>query len=235
MLNVQGWIIGSTALAVLLLCVIFGLFFMVKSKQLNAKLLYYAGFMVIFTGLFYLGSTSEFLSFIIFSQHLDPTYRLQGILAYCWVAPAVLLAMYLGVNLLDLKRKGIILGIYFVLALFFEIYLFAFPRESFDVSLEKPQEELSDVNFVLGSPTFILIIIFLLSALLFNGIGCLIKSKQSTGDLRKKFLCLSLGFIIFVVCGALDSLIAPGISLIFIRAGMVIYSLFIFIGLKPTK
>jgi len=142
--------------------------------------------------------------------------------------------MYLGVNLLELKRKRLILGIYLVLALIFEIFLFAFPQASFNISLENPQEELSDVNFVTGSPTFILIIIFLLSNLFFNGIGCFIKNRQSTGLLRKKFLSLSLGFIIFVVCGVLNSLIAPGVGLIFIRAGMVVYSLFIFVGLKPV-
>lgn len=190
--------------------------------------------MVIFTGLFYLGATTEFLSFLLLNQHIDNTHRLQGILAYAWVAPAVLLAMYLGANLLEIKRKGLLLGIYFVLAMIFEFYLFLFPMDSFNVTLENPNEDLSDVSFILGSPTFILIIVFLLSDLFFNGIGCFIKSRQSTGLLKRKFLYLSLGFIIFVISGALDSLIAPGIGLIFVRAGMVIYSIFIFMGLKPT-
>ena len=68
--------------------------------------------------------------------------------------------------------------------------------------------------------------------LVFLSIGFLIKAKQATGELRKKFLYLSLGFFIFVVVGALDSLVAPGPILGVIRGVMMTFALWMYLGFK---
>ena len=93
---------------------------------------------------------------------------------------------------------------------------------------------LIDSSFVYGSITFILIVVFLASALIFTGVGFLIKSIQSTGAVRQRFAFLSIGFIVFVICGALDSLVAPGLGLIIVRGGMICYAWFMYFGLKTA-
>jgi hypothetical protein len=77
-----------------------------------------------------------------------------------------------------------------------------------------------------------LIAIFLISTLIFEAIGFAIKAKQATGELRKKFSFLSLGFFIFVICGALDSIIPAGIAIGFIRVITMTFALWMYLGLK---
>ncbi|KKK46082.1 hypothetical protein LCGC14_0563680 [marine sediment metagenome] len=50
--------------------------------------------------------------------------------------------------------------------------------------------------------------------------------------IRRNFLFLSLGFLIFVIAGAGDSLISPGVTLVFIRIAMVSSSWMLYIGFK---
>ncbi|MFX0071346.1 MAG: hypothetical protein ACFFAO_09680 [Candidatus Hermodarchaeota archaeon] len=235
MVSTTAWIIGGTALGILILCCIFGIFFLYKSKQLEADLLIYAGLLTIFTGLFYLGATAEFLSVVLTGYSLDNSYGLHGILAYMWVAPAVIVAMYLGSELMIPNKKKVIVGIYLILGIIFELFLFLDTMNAF--TFDDPAvmgQDLRDSSFNRNHPTFYLLAFFLLSALVFEGIGFAIKAKQASGDIRTKFVYLSFGFVIFVLCGALDSLITPGIGLIFVRSGMLIYAWLVYLGLKPA-
>jgi len=91
---------------------------------------------------------------------------------------------------------------------------------------------LIDASFNRTHPTFILVGVFLVSALILLGIGFAIKAKQSTGLLRKKFTYLSIGFIIFVVCGALDSILTLPVAIGVVRVVMMTFALFMYLGLK---
>ena len=73
---------------------------------------------------------------------------------------------------------------------------------------------------------------FLVAALIFLAIGFLIKAKQATGELRKKFTYLSIGFFIFVFCAAFDSIFPPDIAIGFARAIMMTFALWMYLGLK---
>jgi hypothetical protein len=231
MVSLTGWLIGGTGMGVIIFCTIFGIFFLYKSKKMKASLLTYSGILTIFTGLFYLGAASDFLSVLITGNNLNNEFGLHGILAYMWVAPAVILAMYIGAELIFPDKKKIILVVYSILGIIFELFLFLDTNNAFTFTLN---EDVIDSSFNRTHPTFILIVLFLISNLIFEGIGFAIKAKQASGDIKKKFIFLSLGFIIFVICGALDSLVAPGIWLILIRTGMIIYAWLIYLGLKPS-
>ncbi len=230
MVSTTGWLIGGTALSVLTFGLIFGIFFIYKSKKIGADLLYYAGILVIFTGLFYLGATADFLSVLFTGNNLDNTFGLHGILAYMWVAPAVVVAFYLGAEIIAPKKRKIITVIYSILGVIFELFLFLDTNNAFTFALN---EDVIDSSFNRTHPTFFFIAFFLISVFIFLGIGFLIKAKQATGDIRKKFAFISLGFMLFVICGALDSLVAPGIFLIIIRIGMISYAWLVYLGLKP--
>ena len=234
MISYSGLLDGLTATGVIISSCVFGLLFFYRSIKLKAKLLTYAGLMTFFAGLLYLGPFSDFMSILLTGDNLENpvTIGLYGRLSYMWVAPGLIFAMYIGAELIKPDKKWYIMSIYIVLGVLFELFLFLDTMNSFTFILKNPGEDLTDTSFVFGHPTFILIAIFLLSVLIFNGFGFLRKSFQSTGIIRRNFLFLSLGFLIFVIAGAGDSLISPGVTLVFIRIAMVSSSWMLYIGFK---
>ncbi len=230
-LSLEGWLNGSTALIVLIFDIIVGSYCFYRSRKLNAKLLAVAGGTILFTGTLWLGPSTDFLTILITGANLNPIW-LYGMLSYMWTAPAVFFAMYLGAELLIPNRKMIVIIIYLILGILFEIFLFTNLEGSFDFTLPAtPGEDLIDTSNKIG-PTFLLIAIFLLSVIIFNGIGFLRKAVQGTGVIRKKFLSLSIGFIIFAVATVFDALIPPGLLLPIVRVGIIISGILLFYGIK---
>jgi hypothetical protein len=140
--------------------------------------------------------------------------------------------MYLGGSLLIPKKKWFLVVGFLVLGVIFEYFLWFHATDSFIWVLVTPGQDLIDASFVRTHPTFLLIAFFLIASLVFLGFGFLIKAKQATGELRKKFIYLALGFIIFVVCGALDSIVPPGIAIGFVRGIMMTFALWMYLGFK---
>ena len=235
MLSATAWLIGGTGLITMVISIIFGLFFIYKAKKLDAKLLYLTGLLIISTGLLYLGASATFLCMLFTGKNIPNETGVHGLLSFTSIAPGIVCGMYLGSELLAPKKKKIIVGIYAIIAVVFEIILYICPRCALKFTNEDSSTDLIDSSFVLLYPTFIFVVVFLISILVFCGIGSLIKAQQASGDLKKKFRFLSLGFTIFVISGALDALVAPGIWLIFIRLGMITYAWLLYFGLKPAK
>ena len=150
-----------------------------------------------------------------------------------WFPGVVLFAMFFGAELIMPKKKWYIFSIYLVLGIIFEVFLLLDLSGSitYDTPLT-PGEDLINDNLVFESVAGILVLIFLLSILIFDGIGFLSKSIQSTGVLRKKFFLLSLGAFIYIIGGILDGLFPPGLYLIFIRAAMAVSALLFYVGVK---
>ena len=133
------------------------------------------------------------------------------------------------------KKKWLLVGIFVVLGILFEYFLWFDTIDSFDlleVEAGFEGEKLINASFETLHPTFLLVAVFLVSALLFLGIGFAIKAKQATGMLRKKFIYLSVGFIIFVLSGALDSIIELPLAIGLIRVVMATFALWMYLGLK---
>ena len=228
----EGFLDGGTAALIVLSSVAFGIFSFYKSIKLNAKLLSIAGLAMIFVGFLWLGPTVDFIYILLGLDNINPVVYVR--LSYLWVAPALLFAIYLGGELLMPKKKWILLTIYVALGIAFEYFLWFDTINSFKQPIEAkfPGNTIIDASFNTSHPTFILIAIFLVSALFFLGIGFAIKAKQSTGLLRKKFIFLSVGFIIFVLSGALDSIIKVVEVIGIIRVVMATFALWMYLGLK---
>ena len=231
MVSQLGLLDGITAIGVLTSSILCGAISLYTAKKLNAKLLYPAGLSMILSGLFFLGPTTDFILVVMTRKNISPIY-LYGILSYMWVAFSVIPTMYLGSELIVPEKKKIITGIYIILGGIFQLVLFLDTSNAFTFTLGVPGEDLIDASFNRAHPTYFFIIFFLLSTLIFCGFGFLIKAKQATGLLRKKFLLMSLGYIDFVIAGTLDSLFAPGIMLFFVRIAMMCSPWLIYIGLK---
>ena len=227
----EGWLDGLTASLIILSSAFFGLLSLYKSIKLKAKLLSIAGILMFFVGFLWLGPTIDFFVKLITDNNIEPV-EVYVLLSYTWVPFALFFAMYLGGELLLPKYKWVLVGIYLVLGIIFEYFLWFQTVESFDYIEVLVEDGLIDASFNQGHPTFIMVAVFLVSALVFLGIGFAIKAKQSTGLLRKKFTYLSIGFIIFVVCGALDSILETPWTIGVTRVVMSSFALFMYLGLK---
>ena len=186
---------------------------------------------MIFVGFLWLGPTIDLFLVLFTGSNISP-FSTYSILSYLWVAPALIAAMYLGGELILPRGKWILVGIFVVLGAMFEYFLWAQTNDSFTWVLTNPGKDLIDASFVRTHPTFLMIAVFLVAALIFLGIGFFVKAKQATGELRKKFIYLGIGFTIFVVCGALDSIIKLPLAIGIIRVVMSSFALFMYLGLK---
>ena len=235
-ISAEGLLDGLTSAGIVLSATIFGLFSLYKAIKLKAKLLGVAALTMFFVGLLWLGPFIDLISLLIREEnigHPPNDYEIYVYLSYMWVAPTLVFALYLGSELIWPKGKWILVGIYIVLSVVFEWFLWFYTNDSFaELAPEIENETIIAASFERAHPTYILVVLFLLSALVFLGIGFLIKAKQATGDLRRKFLFLSIGFIIFVLAGASDSLIEPGPILWIIRGIMMTFAIWLYLGLK---
>ncbi|MCJ7651609.1 MAG: hypothetical protein MUP85_23625 [Candidatus Lokiarchaeota archaeon] len=233
MVSELGLLDGLTATGIILSATIFGFLSLYKSIKLKAKLLTIAAITMFFVGFLWLGPTIDFFMVLITKSNL-PNDFIYTVLSYTWVAPALVVAMYLGSSLMAPKRKWIVVGIFIALGIVFEYFLW-FQNDASFRDLPMPilgSGDLIDARFETGYYTFFLIAIFLLASLILLGIGFFIKAKQATGELRKKFIYLGVGFTIFVVCGALDSILTIPVAIGVVRVVMMTFALWMYLGLK---
>jgi len=232
--DINGWIDGITASGVVLLGIIFGLFFIYKSRKTGAKLLLYLGLANILAGLMFLGVFLDFL-LVLFSKHNMENNGMVALLSYIWFAPVMITAMYIGAELLTPKIKQHILILVLVISIFFEIIIFMDPLNSFNFNPEPtlvPDKNLIDYNVNLLTLAGILMGGLLFLVIIFLGFGFLIKGLKSSGELRKKFLFLSAGSLCFCIFGLLEGLIEPGFLVILVRIGYLSSFWFMYLGLK---
>ncbi len=182
-----------------------------------------------------LGVFTDFIVVLATETNLDNTYGLVGILSYIWFAPVMVLALYIGAELLLPKKKWYLMTIIIIICIVFVILFFMDPMGTFNfVPPTVLGESLIDYNVNILTPAGIIMAILLLAVLILLGFGFLIKSIQSTGVLRKKFLFLSLGAICFCIFGLLEGLTAPGdiVMVIIVRIGYLISFWLMYYGLK---
>ena len=233
MLTLFGWIDGITASGVVIFGFIFGFFFLYKARKSSAKILTILGIVNILAGLMYLGVFVDFLVVLATENNLDNTYGLVGILSYIWFAPVVILALYIGAELLIPKRKWYLMIVIIIICVVFEILFFMDPMGTFNFVDPLFQGELLiDYNVNMFTPAGIIMAIMLLTILIVLGLGFLIKSFQSTGVLKKKFLFLSFGSICFCIFGLLEGLTELGLIVIFVRIGYLSSFWLMYYGLK---
>lgn len=236
MLEPIGWLDGLTALSVVIAGTFFGLLSFYKSIKLKAKLLGMTGLCLICIGYTLLGPAVDFLNILITDNNLTP-FWLYGLLSYPWAAPLTIFALYIGGELMIPKKKWYLVSSYTILSIIFEAILFyyTFTNPYYIYVYPDPLPtgtELLNSSLKLASLPFILMLIFLLTGFIFNGFGFLRKSFQSSGELKRKFLYLSLGWFFFIICGALDGLLDTGIITFFVRIGTIISIVFMYIGIR---
>ncbi|MHA1688952.1 MAG: hypothetical protein ACTSYC_03555 [Promethearchaeota archaeon] len=231
-LSSVGWLNGITATGVFFFSCLFGLFFIYKARVKKIRLLYYLGLVYINAGLVYIGDTIDFITILITETNFE-NYELLGLLDWMWFPPAVICAIYIGFELIELKGRKIFNLVYIAMGIVFEIFLFVDLQGTITYDIPtNPGEDLFNDNIVFESVPSILALIFLISIIIVLGFGFMSKAIQSTGVIRRKFLFLSLGAFIYTIGAILDSLFSPGVILIVLRAGMILSAWLFYLGLR---
>ena len=231
-MELLGWLNGISAMSVVTINLIIGFFSLYKANKLKAKLLTITSLTIIFVGLLWLGPTIDFLKILITDTNIDPVW-VYPLLSYMWAAAGITFGMYIGGELLMPKKKWILVGIFIILSIAYEYFLFSDPQKSFEYVVPSPLgSDIIDTSSNYSYFTSYFLILFILSILIFNGFGFLVKAKQATGILRKKFFYLSIGFIVFAVVVIFDSVVPPMIALFIVRFGIIISSILLYLGIK---
>ncbi|MEE9378435.1 MAG: hypothetical protein V3V33_10410 [Candidatus Lokiarchaeia archaeon] len=231
-MELLGWLNGISALGVVIINLLIGFYSLYKSIKLKAKLLTVTALTILFVGLLWLGPTTDFLKILITDTNIEPVW-VYPLLSYMWAAVGITLGMYIGGELLMPKKKWILVGIFIIFSIAYEYFLFSDPLASFEYVVPSPLgSDIIDTSSNYSYPTSYFLIVFILSILVFNGFGFLVKAKQATGILRKKFLYLSIGFIVFAVVVIFDSVVPPMIALFIVRFGIIVSSILLYLGIK---
>ena len=235
-----GWLDGISATGVLAINIIIGLFSFYKSRKLKAKLLTITSLTIFFIGLLWLGPTTDFLKILITGTNIESVWFypvavpvLYPILSYMWAAPGIFFGMYIGGELLMPRKKWYLLTIFLIISIAYEYFLFINPQGSFEFVVPVPSgSDIIDTSSNYSYPTAYFLIVFIFSILIFNGIGFLSKGFKATGMIKKKFLYLAFGFILFAIIVTFDALVPPGILLSIVRFGIIVSSILLYLGIR---
>jgi hypothetical protein len=232
-LSFEGWLNGLTASGVFLFSVIFGLFAIYKARKTHSNPLLYLGLTYFFAGLIFTGDFLDFVTVLITQTNIDNSSGIIGLINWMWFPGVAIFGMFFGAELIVPKKKWTIFTIYLILGIIFDALLFLFPLDALTYTTPDPLgSDLINDSLIFESLVGILALIFLVSILILDGFGFLRKGIQGTGIIRRKFYYLSLGALLYIMGGILDGLFDPGISLIFIRAAMIISALLFYLGVK---
>jgi len=232
-LSFEGWLSGLTASGVFLFSIIFGLFAMIKARRTKSNPLFYLGLTYFFAGLIFIGDFLDFVTVLVTLTNIDNSTGIIGLINWMWFPGVVIFGMFFGAELIILKRKWIIFVVYLILGIVFDVLLFMDPFGAFTFTEPDPLgSDLINDSLILESIPSILALFFLVSILILDGFGFLRKGIQATGTIRRRFFYLSLGALFYIVGGILDGLFDPGITLIFIRALMIISPILFYLGVR---
>ncbi|MFX0077127.1 MAG: DC1 domain-containing protein, partial [Candidatus Hermodarchaeota archaeon] len=154
-----------------------------------------------------------------------------------FVPISFLIIFYVAAEILIPKKKILILIIYAILCLIFELSIFLDPFGNITfIEPITPGRELIDDSLTFGSPASLIGFIFTLTGFFFNGLGLLLKGIRSSGVVSRKYKQLAMGYLIINVSALLDFIGIPEIIFI-VRIGSLSVVWLFYLGLReePEK
>ncbi|MFX1400752.1 MAG: TIR domain-containing protein [Promethearchaeota archaeon] len=240
MLRILGWLNGVFITFKIFLGIFIGILFAYKGRKRNVKLLYYFAIAFFCSAIVVLPYFYDFINILLWDINSDPYYL--GIWSFVVAGPYLVILIYVGIDLLLKKKKWYILSIYIILTGVY-IILFTFNTHSILI-IEYPLswgvplgEDLISIRLPFDSPQFYIFIILFATLLIFNTLGCFIKSRL-TKDLllRKTYLLISLAFFFFFLTEAIEVFLTP-VLLKFITRPLfsVLSALLVYLALVPKR
>ncbi|MBD3255023.1 MAG: hypothetical protein GF383_08010 [Candidatus Lokiarchaeota archaeon] len=232
-LSLIGWINALSASGLVVFGTLFGIYILYKAKKTDARLIYYLGFTVISAALGWLGNLVDFITILLTSRNMANPHGIYIVLSNVWLPLTIVLAIYVGIELIMPEKTKFILPVFIVLALIYEFFLLIDPFGSYNFVYPTPNgSNLIDEILITFSPLGILTIVFIVSVAVFIGIGFLIKAIQSSDKIRTNFVIISLAAFLFILFGMLDTSggLFPTIFLVFIRLGILSSLVLMYLG-----
>lgn len=216
--SLNAYLAGITALLISLTGYITAYNSIKRGKRDNHPLLIMVGLLLAGMGSLYTGTNASFISLLITNQNLPK--NLVGQLCYFWAPITITIGVYVGMNVIkqSLAKKFTIV---YALTIPFYLYGLIFDAEN-TIGSAIPEEiggGLIDINLL--SYIKLITAIYLVSTLIVLGIGFLLLGIKSAGAVRRKGFLLAAGYILFVVCGAIDSLVDFSAFIVIVRFFMM--------------
>jgi hypothetical protein len=227
---------GISASAILFTGYLTGILTIAKGAKRKAPLMVWSGLFLMLMGQFYLGTVVSFIKILLTGTNLVTPY-LAARLAYAMAPVAITIAMHVGFSMIKPKWRKPVVAIFAASAVWYWIGLFVYPRPDLTnnpwfITIEQIPftggTELVDIS--LQSWVLILTALYLVSLLVFNTSGLLILAKNSSGIIKKKAIIQAIGYFIFVIIGAVDSLVPLGHWIFIPRIIMVIGYILLYVG-----
>lgn len=234
MLDTISLISGISASAILFTGYATGILTIIKGAKQKASLMVWSGLFLMLMGQFYLGTVVSFVKLLLTGTNLVTPY-LAARLAYAMAPVAITIAMYVGFSMVRPEWRKTVVAIFAASAVWYWIGLFV-PRFQ-EITIEQIPftggVELVDIS--LQSWVLILTALYLVSLLAFNTSGLLILASKSSGVIKKKSIIQAIGYFIFVIIGAMDSLVPLGQWIFIPRIVMVIGYILLYFGYTIKK
>jgi len=190
------------------------------------------GFLIFTSSLTYLGVSLDFFTIILTGFNIDNSNGFQALITYLWTPPIVILAIYIGAEIVIKKNKIPFLLIFGILGLVYEVIIFLNPFNSLISTNEVSGEKLIHTNIIFGTPLFFIMGFFMISIVILVDVSLLLRGLKSKGIIRKKYLMLSVGFTTYQLITSFDAFSYPGVFLIIIRGSIFVCFLIWYLALK---
>ena len=241
MVSSTGMIDGFLAIVIVVLCILIGIFSILKSKTTLQKI---TGIVIICMGLTMLGPMIDFFTLLATNINTE-LWEIYPILGYIWILPILVLGVIMGAEAILPGKKKLLIIISALLGIIFEIVLFytvmnedpmVFIKS--DTSILNPNESLLNMRIIieemLGIILIVSMIICLVMIFIIDGIGFMQKAGESSGVIKNKFILISLGWILFIVFGVIDSIIDLGDLISIPRMLIIISAGCLYLGTRPS-
>jgi len=215
----NGLFSGISASIILITGYLAALGCLLRGKKQNSKLLKFAALFLICGGSFYLGTVCSFANLLLKGTNLSEP--IVGQLCYSWAPIGICSSMYVGLTMMKQKLVKPICIFFALTAPIYWIGLWFFPSLtiSSDVIEANLAGNLIDIQLIGYINTMTAAYLLSFGFILIPGFFWF--AKKTTGVVKKKALSHAIGYILFVACGAMDSLIEFSTFIIIVRLFMV--------------
>jgi hypothetical protein len=234
MLDTISLVSGISASAILFTGYLTGILTLIKGAKQKASLMVWSGLFLLLMGQFYLGTVVSFVKLLLTGTNLVTPY-LAARLAYAMAPVSITIAMYVGFSMIKPEWRKTMVAIFAASAVWYWIGLFVPRFETITIEQIPFTGGTQLVDISLQSWVLILTARYLLSLLIFNTSGLLVLAKKSSGIIRKKSIIQSIGYLIFVLMGAIDSLVPLGQWIFIPRIVMVTGYILLYVGYTIKK
>ncbi len=237
MLSLIGWINGITVCIKVIFDIIAGSIFLYKSKKENVRLLVYFAFSYVSVSVIFLPYFIDFISILFTDSNLNlEIYIFLSIARNIIAEPVLISFIFVGTTLLLKEKRKYMLWVYLIMLAIYEVsFLFNFDSVAILINPTIPGSDLIFIQIGIITPQFIILAISFGTILIFNGLGFFYKGLNSDGIIKRKFMMLSVAFIMFFGAGLFETLFEPGIYLLFTRTIFESTAFFVYFAIMPKR